>query len=173
MKLRTSSTEEQLSPEGKALHRLWSALPTSTRLSEPEIELLVCRAAQHPEGDHAWSAAMLSSLVVSGAVVASQNGAGVSYQRAAEFPVWPDNGPGSPAFNRQLAEEAEAEHELHDRELAAMNANGPVGVQRREITALIDQRFDERINHLARALDRPTIDRIREALRERRDRTAA
>ena len=62
-----------------------------------------------------------------------------------------NNGPGSAGFNEQLRRDHEAlERELREQDARAaqMLADSPLGYQRREIVALIDQKVDARLRPL-------------------------
>jgi hypothetical protein len=134
------------------LRRLWARLPTGP-LEERELDdqiLLITGRV----GDYAWAGAMRSALVSARAVTATRREDGrLEYMRG-EWTGWPENGPGSPGFNAELARRA-AEHEamlrLDDEARERELANSPAGRQRQDILDLIDSRIDERVTALVDA----------------------
>lgn len=135
------------------LKRLWVRLPAGP-LEERELDEQILLITGHSEGDFAWAGAMRAALVTARAVTVRRTDAGrLEYVRG-EWTDWPENGPGSPGFNAELARRA-AEHEAmlkrEDEARARELADSPAGRQRQEILDLIDGRIDERVNALVDA----------------------
>jgi hypothetical protein len=165
----TTAQLAKIPPAGRRLFRIWQGLPEGP-LSESEMNAAIIKAANLYEGDSAGAQALRTSLLFAEVVTAR----GGEYQRATEFPVWPDNSPGSPAFNAQLARVSEREHEEHaerDRAVQAALENGPFGQQRRETIALIretvEEMFEEKVAELLRGLDREHVEELRERFRRK------
>jgi hypothetical protein len=151
------------------LHQLWQRLPAHP-LSERQLEEAILHWLDRP-GAQADAAAYRHMLCGSQAVIATTNGnGGITYQKAPEFPVWPDNGPGSDAYNRQLAEMAQHEQEQHDRVSAEVERNAPQNRQREELDARIrevsGEVIDARIDELRRTFESRAVTRARQLLRD-------
>jgi hypothetical protein len=165
----TTAQLAKIPPAGRRLYRIWQQLSEGP-LSERELDEAIIRACNMYEGDGAGAMAERSSLLLAGVVTASAG----QYQRATEFPVWPDHGPGTEGFNKQLRERSDLEHEEHaerDRAVQAALENGPFGQQRRETIALIretvEEMFEEKVGELLRGLDREYVEELRERLRRK------
>jgi hypothetical protein len=103
-------------------------------------------------------------------VIATPDEAGViRYRKSESFPTWPENGPGTAAFDQQNKEMAEEEERQRDRADAEVLRNSPQNRQREELVALIrqvaDERIDARIDDLRRTFENSAVTRARLLLR--------
>ena len=159
----------QIPPAGRPLYKIWQGLPTGP-LSEDELHSAILSATGHLEGDLAFASAIRHQLQAGEVVMVSRDAHGaVEYQRAATFPTWPPNGPGTEAFNRQLGEMQAAEHEARDRAAKVAYESSLENRQRSDVTALIDRRIVEVFGELIKGEDRATIERLRERLRKNKN----
>jgi|ERR1035441_6190250 hypothetical protein len=172
----TSLTKKQLAalpPAGRALYKIWLAVPDGP-LSEDELHSAILSTTGHNEGDLAFADAMRSSLTSASAVTARRDAAGaVEYMRAKAFPIWPPNGPGSESFNEQLVAIQTAEHEARDRSATAAYESSHEARQRADMVRLIDGRFHELFDELVRAEDVSVRERLRARLRNTKNANAA
>jgi hypothetical protein len=168
------STQQRIPQRAARLYSLWQRLPDCP-LTERQLEQAILRVLDRP-GAEADASALRHMLCGSHAVIASRDESGVThYRKAPEFPVWPDNGPGSPSYDEHLRELAQQETEQHDRVAAEVERNSPQIRQRQELDAHIRQMagevIDARIDELRRAADGAAITRARQLLR--REQTGA
>jgi len=172
----TSLTKKQLAalpPAGRSLYKVWTALPTGP-LAEDELDAEILRVTGHYEGDNAFASAMRSQLTGASAVTTRRDGHGaVEYRRAAEFPRHQPNGPGSEAFNKQLAEMQAAEHAARDRTAQVAYESSLENRQRVDMIALVDRRFHELFGELIKGEDVSVRERLRARLRNTKNANAA
>jgi hypothetical protein len=118
-----------LSPQARAVMRLWQRLPREP-VNERRLDAAILQVTASYEHDYAKAAALRASLLSSGAITMLRHGNRPEermYQRVAELPEWPvDNGPGSAAFNADLARR----HALHEEELRRQDAERAAEAQR-------------------------------------------
>jgi hypothetical protein len=116
-------------------------------LSERQFEAAILSAIGRGVGAEADASALRELLVGAQAVTATRSEAGaVVYSKVEEFPTWDNEvGPGSAAFDRQLAEMSAREQADHDRVAADIEKRAPQNLQRQELDAHIRQVVDERI----------------------------
>jgi hypothetical protein len=142
------------------LMRIWSALPTGP-LGEEELNSSILQAAGIYEGDNAAASALRSSLLLAQALTSRIGESGErQYVRSAEFPDWPDNGPGTDAFNSQIEAAAAAEREMVEAASRVLYEGSPIARERQEMLALIDERVERKFDELLRKMDK-------EGMRER------
>jgi hypothetical protein len=132
-------TAQQVPQRAQRLYSLWRQLP-DTPLTEEAFINAILKALDHGPGQEADASAYRHSLVGCEAVRAAANGSGeVVYQRMPEFPTWPENGPGTPAYDQQIREMAQEEQAAHDRAAAEVERNSPQNQARLELDAHIRQ----------------------------------
>jgi hypothetical protein len=168
---------QQIPARAQRLYALWGKLPDHP-LTESEFLAAIARALDRGPGAEADVSAFRHALCGSQAVIATRNGdGGITYQKAPEFPTWPENGPGSPAYDAQLRELAEEEQRQHDRVAAEALRNSPQNQQREELDAHIRQVVREELREAIRAelpvLIRSQINQaeVRERMRARLSKT--
>ena len=132
------------------LKRIWNRLPNDEWLTEPAFDELLIEATNSP-GDYAFASAVRTTLVNARAVEVRQRGGREYEYRRGEWTDWPENGPGSEAYNAELQRQ-HREHEEIMRQRDELQrqrlADSPLGVQRRQILELIDQAVDARLRPL-------------------------
>src|ERR1700683_1696945 len=160
-----ATTTRMNTSQAHYLRRIWAQLPVEA-LEERAFERAILKGGGGYEHDHAGASAIRIGLTLAEAVTvrADDNGRRL-YQRADEFPEWPDNGPGSEAFNRQLAAGARIEHEMLDSARRSAFEGSPVKRERDELVALIDERIDKRIREVFPTTDKPTVAWLRERVK--------
>lgn len=128
-----------------ALKRVWRSLPEGP-LSEREIEEHVLRVTGHYSGDFAWAGAVVGTLVSARAVTVRQDERGQAEYVRGEWTDWVDPGPGTDAYNAELARVQglyEAERDRADRESGRYD-NPEYG----RLVEFVDRRIDDRIAEL-------------------------
>jgi hypothetical protein len=133
-------TTQQIPQRAARLYAIWGKLP-DTPLSEDELHAAILKALNRSgPGHEADCSAFRHLLVGCEAVAATRDAAGeVTYQKAPEFPTWPENGPGTASYDAHLRELAEEEQAVHDRAAAEVLGNSPQNRQRQELDAHIRQ----------------------------------
>jgi hypothetical protein len=126
---------QQIPARAQRLYALWSRLP-SDAMTEAKFHAAILAALDRGPGSEADASAFVFLLTSSEAVTVSRGDDGQpSYLRAPAFPDHPPNGPGTLAFDRQLADLAREEQEQHDRVAAEVEANAPINRQREQLDA--------------------------------------
>jgi hypothetical protein len=139
-------------------------------MTESALEEAVLQMLDGP-GRQADASAYRTSLVLSGAVMARRGDDGtLRFKKAAEFPTWPENGPGSAAFDQQNREMAEEQERQHDLAAAEALRNSPQNRQREEwdahIRQVADERIDARLDEVRRTYESASLTEARRLLKE-------
>jgi hypothetical protein len=154
----------QVPPRAQRLFALWSRLPGDA-MSEAELDAAILRMLEGP-GRQADASAYRTSLVLSGAMTARRFDDGtLRFKKAAEFPTWPANGPGTAAYDAQLRELAAEEERQRNRADEEVRRNSPQNREREALVALIDERIDAKVAELRRAAESAAVKRARELMR--------
>ena len=137
----------------RGLKRLWNALPVDRWLSEAQLDELLLRAAGEYQGDHALASAYRDTLVAARALDVRAAADGFQFRRA-EWIDHPEAGPGSDAFNRQLAAQHEANLRELDRQRGLALEDSPLAWQRKQLEAWVAGVVTERLRPLEEAVTR-------------------
>jgi hypothetical protein len=137
------STQPQVPARAQRLYGLWSKL-SEAPMTEREFLAEILKALDRGVGAEADASAYRHLLVGAEAVIATRNGSGeVVYTKAPEFPSWPENGPGTAAYDAQLKEMAAREQGEFDRAAEEVRRNSPANRHREELVGLFRQLMRE------------------------------
>ncbi len=162
------SAVAKTNPFARALKRVWARIPEGKWLAERELDELLLKAAGAYEGDFARAGALRAQLLSAQALeVRRVDGTRDCEYRRGGWTDWPDPGPGSDAFNAELArvsDQEQARLAALDEQRAHEFNESPLAQQRREIVRLVEETVDRRLAEVLRDMDDPLIARVRARL---------